>query len=191
MRWNNLDDISARTYVCGYCGNKVASAKGYKAYDNQKSVIAHIYICPNCSKPTYYKDNNQIPGVKFGNDVENLPSDIKNIYNESRECIASSSFTASVLLSRKLLMNIGVSLKAKEGESFVYYVDYLFQKGYIPPNGKEWVDHIRKKGNEANHEIKLMTNEDAIELVQFSEMLLKFIYEFPSRVPKQKQEVGE
>jgi hypothetical protein len=45
------------------------------------------------------------------------------------------------------------------------------------------VDHIRKKGNEANHEIALMTRVDAEELLSFSEMLLKFIYEFPSRIP--------
>ncbi len=57
-------------------------------------------------------------------------------------------------------------------------------KGYVPPNGRGWVDHIRKKGNEANHEIRLMTKIDAEELVSFAEMLLKFIYEFPERVPK-------
>ena len=49
------------------------------------------------------------------------------------------------------------------------------------------MDHIRKKGNEANHEIKLMTAEDATELISFSEMLMKFIYEFPSRVPGTKE----
>ena len=46
------------------------------------------------------------------------------------------------------------------------------------------MDHIRKKGNEANHEIRLMKKADAEELISFSEMLLKFIYEFPQRVPK-------
>jgi hypothetical protein len=56
--------------------------------------------------------------------------------------------------------------------------------GYVPPNGKAWVDHIRKKGNEANHEIVLMKKEDSQELISFVEMLLKFIYEFPNRVPK-------
>jgi hypothetical protein len=45
------------------------------------------------------------------------------------------------------------------------------------------VDHIRKKGNEATHEIALMGQADAEELIGFTEMLLKFIYEFPARVP--------
>jgi hypothetical protein len=81
-------------------------------------------------------------------------------------------------------MNIAVGLGAPAGEPFMKYVEYLANKGYVPPNGKGWVDHIRKKGNEANHEITLMNKTDAEELIVFSEMLLKFIYEFPQRVPQ-------
>ena len=80
-------------------------------------------------------------------------------------------------------MNIAVEKGAKKGESFLFYVSYLADKGYVPPNGKSWVDHIRTKGNEAAHEIELMSQDDATELIQFAEMLLKFIYEFPSKIP--------
>jgi hypothetical protein len=62
-------------------------------------------------------------------------------------------------------------------------LDYLANNGFVPPKGRGWVDHIRKKGNEATHEILAMTHDDATELVLFSEMLLKFIYEFPARIP--------
>jgi hypothetical protein len=55
---------------------------------------------------------------------------------------------------------------------------------YVPPNGKQWVDHIRKKGNEATHEIALMSEADAKELLVFLEMLLRFIYELPNMIPK-------
>jgi hypothetical protein len=81
-------------------------------------------------------------------------------------------------------MNIAVQQGADEGKKFIEYVEYLAANGYVPPNGKPWVDHIRKKGNEATHEITLMGSDDATELIQFSEMLLKFIYEFPARVPQ-------
>jgi hypothetical protein len=81
-------------------------------------------------------------------------------------------------------MNIAVAQGAKSGESFLFYVDHLANAGYVPLNGKVWVDHIRRKGNEATHEIQLMTSVDADELISFSEMLLKFIFEFPAKVPK-------
>jgi len=80
-------------------------------------------------------------------------------------------------------MHIAVAQKAPEGKNFMEYVEYLSTAGFVPPNGKGWVDHIRKKGNEANHEIRLMSKDDAEELILFAEMLLKFIYEFPQRVP--------
>ena len=79
-------------------------------------------------------------------------------------------------------MNIAVSQGAKEGLRFIEYVNYLSEKGFIPPNGRHWVDHIRKRGNEATHEIQLMGANHAQELLVFVEMLLKFIYEFPSMV---------
>lgn len=107
-----------------------------------------------------------------------------NGYIMTRNCCSTSAFTASVLVSRKMLMNIAVQQGAKEGQKFIEYIDYLAASNFIPPNGKGWVDHIRRKGNEATHEIALMNQTDAEELIAFVEMLLKFIYEFPARVPK-------
>lgn len=124
-----------------------------------------------------------MPGPKVGNEVSNLPADVLGLYKEARVCIANSACTASVLASRKLLMNVAVSVGASTGLKFIEYVELLSTKGYIPPNGKPWVDYIRKKGNEATHEIALMTASDATELITFLEMLLKFVYEFPSKVP--------
>ncbi len=46
------------------------------------------------------------------------------------------------------------------------------------------MDEIRKRSNEQNHEIVLATREDAAELLDFIEMLLRFVYEFPARMRK-------
>lgn len=81
-----------------------------------------------------------------------------------------------------MLMNISVQQGAEKGLKFIEYVNYLSGQGYVPPNGKHWVDHIRLKGNEATHEIAIMNEKDAQELLLFTEMLLKFIYEFPNMV---------
>jgi len=79
-------------------------------------------------------------------------------------------------------MHIAVEKGADEGLKFIQYIEYLDGRNYIPPDGREWVDYIRKKGNDANHEIIIMTMEDAKDLVSFTGMLLKIIYEFPSKV---------
>lgn len=43
-------------------------------------------------------------------------------------------------------------------------------------------DHIRDKGNDANHEITLMERKDAEQLIKFSEMLMRTMYEYPAEV---------
>ena len=48
----------------------------------------------------------------------------------------------------------------------------------------EWVNHIKDKGNEANHEITIAKSDEAKELLAFVEMLLKLIYEFPATMRK-------
>jgi uncharacterized protein DUF4145 len=178
--WTNPQGWTAAQYKCGWCDKSVAADKGYQSNFPQLS----LRICPLCSRPTFLENQQQTPGIAYGSPVKELPADIEKIYEEARECCSHEAYTGAVLLLRKLLMNIAVSKGAAQGEPFVAYVQFLSDKGYVPPDGKGWVDHIRKKGNEANHEITLMNKTDAEELIVFSEMLLKFIYEFPKRVPQ-------
>jgi hypothetical protein len=180
MGWVNAQGLPSKSFVCGFCGNLIASSLGYQ---NDQAASLYIFICSHCIKPTFFEVDRQLPGVAPGNSVAHLPVDIEALYNEARNCVAASCYTAAVLIARKLLMNIAVAQGAKPGESFVSYVEYIAGKGYVPPNGLGWVDHIRKKGNEANHEIALMSKTDADELIMFIEMLLKFMYEFPNKIP--------
>ena len=183
MTWRNIIEIKSLEYVCGYCGNAVASSQGFHDPEGKREV----YVCPHCKQPTYFNERGgRTPGVAPGMEVSNLPELLDGLYREARNCIAIGSHTASVLACRKLLMNIAVTQGAEEGKPFISYVEYLANSGYVPPNGKGWVDHIRQKGNEATHEIALMSKADAEELISFIEMLLKFIYEFPARIPKPK-----
>jgi hypothetical protein len=172
--------------VCGFCGYNVASSQGYFTGDRVGPHQGFIYICPHCGCPSFVLGPKQVPGVAPGNKVDHLPTDIAALYNEARQAVSVDAFTAAVLACRKLLMNIAVNHGAKEGSSFVSYVEHLANAGFVPPNGRAWVDHIRAKGNEAAHEIRLMGSEEAVELISFSEMLLKFIYEFPAKIPGSK-----
>lgn len=181
MAWSNDYQLEPKKFYCGFCNSVVAGDRGF--YD--KGNMNRAYVCPNCDRLNYFDIVlGQTPGVVPGNAVSSLPEQLEVIYNEARRCVSVKAFTASVLACRKLLMHIAVEQGASTGGSFLSYVEYLAAKGFVPPNGACWVDHIRKKGNEATHEIVLMTESDAEELISFSEMLLKFIYEFPAKVPK-------
>lgn len=187
IEWKYLQHLSSRIYTCGHCGNPLASEKGWTATNtNSNTSFGTIYICHSCYKPTFFdRENKQSPGITFGNDVSDITDkNVKDLYEEARKCTNNNSFTAAVLCCRKLLMHIAVAKGAEEGKNFIDYVDFLAQKNYIPPDAKDWVDHIRTKGNEANHEIVIMESESAKDLIAFSEMLLKIIYEFPANIKR-------
>jgi len=186
MDWRNAQGLASLKYDCGYCSNKVASSLGYVTSDTTNGHRGLIYLCSHCGGPTFFLGPKQMPGIAPGNPVKHLPAEIEALYDEARNSVSVNAFTASVLACRKLLMNIAVNHGAKEGATFVSYVEHLANKGFVPPNGRAWVDHIRSKGNEATHEIRLMGRDEAEELVSFSEMLLVFIYEFPNKIPKPK-----
>jgi len=156
-------------------------------YSSTKDVATRIYICSYCDSPTYFtkdKDGSimQFPSPAYGNKVESLKEEIRHLYNESRNCMAVNAYTAAVMACRKILMHVAVDKGDKPNKSFREYVDYLSSK-YISPENKPWVDFIRDKGNDANHEIPLTSKEDAEQLIDFTEMLLKLIYEYPSKIP--------
>jgi hypothetical protein len=180
LTWMNAAQITAQKFVCSYCDNLVGTSQGFCT---NAAPQGKIYICPFCGNPTYFDPAlRRFPGAPFGSPVASVPPDTNSLYEEARRCVTLGSFTSAVLTCRKLLMHIATEKGAPVGKSFLEYVEYLAGKGYVPPDGQGWVDQIRTKGNEANHEIKVMSADDAKDLITFSEMLLKFVYEFPAKV---------
>ena len=132
--------------------------------------------------PTFFDSTSrQWPGTAYGNAVDHVPETVHSLYDEARRCYSVSAYTSVTLACRKLLMVLAAQQGAAEGLKFVEYVDYLATEGYVPPNGKLWVDRIRQIGNEATHELAVKTADEAETLLSFIEMLLKFIYEFPAK----------
>ena len=151
----------------------------------KQSGNSQICICHHCGGPTFFAPNSkQIPGAAYGTTVAHIPAEldmVNKIYEEARTCYTAGTHTAAVLSCRKLLMHVAVSLGAKEGLAFTDYVQYYLDEGYLPQSAKEWVDKIRKRGNEANHKVVIMAPDASKELLDFSEMLLKIIYEYPAK----------
>jgi hypothetical protein len=185
INWIHVQGLASRAYVCGYCGAHVASDKGYLGKTESGNASCGVYICHQCSKPSFIDfQGRATPGVAFGNPVSDTEASVGALYEEARRAYSAGSFTAVVLCCRKLLMHVAVSKGASPGDSFVMYVQYLADQNFVPPDAKPWVDHLRTRGNEANHEITLMCAGDAAELLEFSEMLLKLVFQYPAAMSK-------
>lgn len=183
--WYNASEVRGYSYNCGYCGTFSSPSRYYYSVDSQNISRGKIFICSNCNQPTFINSDaeEQTPGPIVGRGINHLPELISSMYDEARKCITVGANTSAVLACRKILMNVAVQEGAEEDKSFHFYVNFLETNNYLPPKGRQWVDQIRLKGNEATHEIAPMTLQDATELIGFVEMLLRFVYEFPAMVP--------
>jgi hypothetical protein len=187
--WWSALDVSPRNWQCSYCGNQVASNRGYKntTHPNNPS-FAEILICGYCGAPSFFlSDGRYSPLAAPGEEVPHVPGDLAKLFREARDSAGQGAHTAAVMVCRKILMHVAVGAGADKNQQFVKYVQFLAAEGYLPPKGEEWIDYVRTRSNEANHEITLMDQHDSGALVGLVEMLLRFIYELPSLVPEQPE----
>jgi hypothetical protein len=186
MKWLNIENVEVAKFTCAYCRSLVASDRGYTANGDVTNTYAYIRICPNCQYPTFFTLRGyQHPTAAFGKPVSHLPSqEVEALYDEARNCMRVAAYIAAVMCCKKILMNMAVTEGAKEGKSFVQYLDYLKDQGFIPAKGKEWVEYVRLKGNEASYEISVMERKDAEQFITFLETLLRANCEFPATLQK-------
>lgn len=182
-KWVNINNLKSKSFVCGHCGENISSERGFYTTGHGSPSLSDarefIYICHNCNKPTFIDElENKTPGSLYGKMFEvEIPNLINNLYEEAKRCYSVNAFTAVGLCCRKLLMHIAVECGALKGLRFIEYVNYLDDENYIPKNSKKWVDIIRQKGNEVNHEILILSEKDAKQLIMFSEIIINLIYE--------------
>lgn len=170
---------SWETFVCGHCGVKVTGAT-LARFNHRRNdrVIANTWVlCTNCGEGSTIVNGNVYPGSVFGPDVEGLPDDVKDAYQEARRCISVNAFTACDLICRKILMHVAVEKGAEEGKTFAHYVDHLQTEGYITPPMKRWVDIIRQHGNKATHKLEPSERTRAEGTLMFTAEMLRLIYE--------------
>ncbi len=171
---------SWETYTCGYCGTKVSGAVVAR-YDWQDSVASRHsnkwLLCTNCTRPSAKINNVVSPGALFGPEIQGLPSDVGDSYDEARRCMEVNAYTAAELMCRKILMHVAADKGAKEGECFASYLTYLEEHGYVTPPMKGWVDLIRQHGNKSTHKLDSPKKERAQSTVMFTAELLRLVYE--------------
>lgn len=120
-----------------------------------------------------------MPGVQFGDPIASAPEPVRDVYDEARRCMSINAFTSTALLCRKILMNLAFVHGATEGKTFVFYIEYLLGKGFVPPTWRPWVEKIKDKGNDATHEIAPIDRKEAETVIRFTHMLLSTIYDLP------------
>lgn len=164
-------------YKCGHCGHDVSGA--VVAYGSDDNGHRGSWLqCPNCGDGSFVDRAGRLfPGAKFGPVIEGLPDDVKEAYQEARDCLAVNATTAAELICRKILMHVAVDKGAAEGESFASYIDYLEKQGYVTPPMRGWVKLIKDHGNDSTHKLPKPERKRAEGTLVFTAQLLRTVYE--------------
>jgi hypothetical protein len=187
---------SGYEFVCGHCGAHTSASLSWVAQTSRLNEAgdpvetigpSYIHVCSACKRPSFFDAGSKttVPGTRVGASLKRLPPAVASLWDEARDCMSARAYTAAAMLARKLLMNLAVHEGAKADLKFFEYVEYLVSNGYVPPKGKNWVTRIKDKGNEANHEIRQVLEPEAREVIELTELLLRFNYELsdPSASP--------
>lgn len=167
---------SWHSYVCGHC-KKFVTGLVAGAFDKPDGPIKWL-LCPSCVDGSVLTRNGVLyPFEIFGPEIQGVPQDTNQAYDEARTCFSVKAYTACELLCRKILMHVAVDKGAQAGDNFEKYINYLETLGYITPPMKKWVDLIRTNGNQATHELSNPDKKYAEGTLMFTAELPRLIYE--------------
>lgn len=173
---------------------------GYKYFVSEKEsqmkggIEGHyeLWKCPNCQKP-FVLDNDDAWGhsVLYPNPDNRinprLPSPIKSAYKEAISCFNAKAHTATAIMCRKTLEGICAEHGVR-GQNLVKSLKELKDKGIIENRLYEWADALRISGNEAAHDVSVtISQEDARDVLEFTNALLEYIFTFRDKFEQFKQ----
>lgn len=170
-------------YKCPHCGEHTSAAVIATVFEANYPNVTWTR-CAACDRGVVHNGNEIAPATLEGEDIEGLPADVETAYTEARKTAGAAAYTSCELMCRKILMHVAVDKGADEGKSFVAYLDYLANSGYVTPPMRPWVDLIRMHGNESTHRLPAASRERALNTLIFTAQLLRLVYEMEFKAQK-------
>ncbi len=182
--WQSATTSRPEQWRCGHCNQLTRSNLGFIAMEQGKpGPTGLIKICGNCNCPTFVFNGRFYPAAApAGEAIRNVPGDVEALFVQARAALSAGAPVAAALTCRKILHHVAVERRGGGGPfaNFKAAVEWLNEKHYLPPNsGDTWVDFIRDRANEENHQIVIITPEEAGKLVELTAHLLRHIYDLP------------
>lgn len=173
------------TGSCPFCGAHQFAIIAYSG--DRKRIWAR---CVSCRAGVVQNKGIQSPEALPLREPSGLPEVEARVWDEARRCLSVNANAAAVMLCRKLLFHVavthGLAEKNEKGwaPTFKECTDHMLTEGLITARMKPWVDRIKDVGNEANHEIEPITQEQATDVATFTQKLLELAYEMDDAMTK-------
>lgn len=123
------------------------------------------------------------PAVQRAVSPEHVPKVAADAYLEGTNCLQARMYTAAAAMFRRCL-EVALKEFCPEVEAWKLEkrIDKLATERKITDDIKEWAHRVRLDGNDALHEKEQFTAESAAELMEFTRLLLTYLYTLPKKV---------
>lgn len=197
--------------VCPYCDTKGKFKLGKEQHRDEGSgrfssatwLFLNCQVCNNVvfviygmsSSENYGLGSNTFDYVQFPRQSgqitghESWPANSSRYLVQAKQALKSQSWDAAAVMARSALQVV-LREKGAAGKSLAAETNDLVQKGLLVASMAEWAKEIREGGNEAahpSHDSSGVTEEDARQIVEFTEYLLHYLYVIPSQIESRRQ----
>lgn len=197
-----FNNESYLTFLCRKCKNIVLcriSDNFFRNRDIDKSVVS-LQLGETIDGWNVDNIFPNLPKIKV---LDHLPEKISKYFLEAQEHLKNGHFETSIGVSRKVLEITTVQkLDEKQAvdkqgkilskEDLIKRplrrrVDLLFENNLITQDMHDWATLIREEGNNAVHSDEDYTQEEAQELIDFTEVFLMYLYTLPQMVIEKRK----
>lgn len=118
---------------------------------------------------------------------EHVPDRVAAAYIEASENLHRQKYETSEILSRKALDLATKSLLPGSQKWLKGRIDELRDAGKITAEMADWAHIVRDEGNGSVHSEEEVTQEEAAELLAFTETFLMYAFTLPGMIAKRRQ----
>lgn len=74
-------------------------------------------------------------------------------------------------------------LNTKKDATFQTHLKALYESDYLAKGQRDWIDAIRDSAGKGIHDLEIITPDEAKSIFEFTQMMLKILYEYPTLKP--------
>jgi len=195
------DTLATHQISCPFCpekGNFKVAHHMEKKNSAGKVLNYDVLQCENCGNLTMVfwsaaqhggsggmHDYRTVPWARSTtNFPEHWSEDVGRNWLQAQRSLEGQNWDAAALMARSAIQLIMRYQKA-EGSNLKAQIDFLADKGVLPPIMKEWSHEVRELGNENAHPVpgaKGTSPKDARDVVEFLGFLLRVTYNLPHEI---------
>lgn len=165
---------------------------------NEKRLNFDTFECGNCkgyvmvlwSAGMGLYDFRVLPRpIKLESYPEHWPAEVGRFWLQAKRNLSDHNWDAASVMARSALQ-IALRNSGAKGNNLKQEIEFLAQKGILPPLMKDWSEQVRELGNDSAHPEPgqpATDPRDAEDIVKFLDFLLEYLYTLPNRIEQYRE----